>query len=309
MGSKRRKTHQTEDQYGARGSNDRDAFSAGGRGGGRDGHGAGRGASSSVGRKGGIDMEYTAPAVPKFLQAHAHLLRGAGGRQVEANEPSTSDRDGADEDVDQDGNLVDDVTFGLQTALAQNPALADAHPELKAVADKTKAEELKTSANALFGRRQYREAIEKYDEALELDPTNHVVHSNRAAAQIELGQFEAAAESARACIKCAGGKRYAKGYFRLGLALLKLGEARAKESVFNLRRAKELEPSLQGVDEVLFQAVGMVERVARQEKLQGRETTTGTTGKDGGEHVRERTQTPRSKRPMTMLSFADEDED
>ena len=260
-------------------------------------------------------MEYVAPAVPKFLQAHAHLLRGTGGRSGQAEEPSTSGRNGSQDDGDHDGeddHLVDDVTFGLQAALAENPDLADTHPELKAVADKASAEELKAKANALYGKKLYKEAIDEYDKALKLDPTNHVLFSNRAAAQIELGEFEAAVDSARACTKCVGGKRYAKGYFRLGLALLKLGEKRAKESAFNLRRAKELEPGLQGVDEVLFRAVGMVELVERKERESEKEKKKGTeaagkgggreqeAGMEGGQRV--------AKRPMTLLSF-DEDEE
>jgi len=79
-------------------------------------------------------------------------------------------------------DAAEDVAFGLQTALAQNPELAEKHPELAAVADKARAEEIKTRANSLFGKKQYKESIEEYDKALELDRTNHVVYSNRAAA-------------------------------------------------------------------------------------------------------------------------------
>jgi len=199
-------------------------------------------------------------------------------------------------------DAAEDVAFGLQTALAQNPELAEKHPELAAVADKARAEEIKTRANSLFGKKQYKESIEEYDKALELDRTNHVVYSNRAAALIELGEFEQAVESARSCVKCAGGKRYAKGYFRLGLALFKMG--RAKESVFHLRRAKELEPDLQGVDEVLFRAVGMAEQAGKEVAGAGAGGRGGGGG-GGGEDA------PRaSVRPQhTLLSFAEEDDE
>ena len=249
-------------------------------------------------------MEYAPPAVPKFLQAHAHLLRGTGGRPDHGHGPSTSASFGADLQLEEEveaGDAAEDVSFGLQTALAQNPELADKHPELRAVANKTRAEEIKTRANSLFGKKQYTEAIEEYRKALELDPTNHVVYSNRAAAQIELGQFEEAVESARACVKCCGGKRYAKGYFRLGLALFKLGKA--KESAFNLKRAKELEPDLQGVDEVLLRAVGMAEQAMR-----GDLDSRGRRG--DGKDVPGREAGSNSKRPRstTLLSFADSEE-
>ena len=273
---KRRKTHQEEDQYGARGSSDRDAHrhAGGGRlGGGRGGRGGRGGASSSSsGGQKGVEMEYAPPAVPKFLQAHAHLLRGTGGRPELGAGPSASSGLGADQQLAEEADIADaaeDVAFGLQTALAQNPELAEKHTELAAVADK----------------------------ALELDRTNHVVYSNRAAALIELGEFEQAVESARSCVKCAGGKRYAKGYFRLGLALFKMG--RAKESVFHLRRAKELEPDLQGVDEVLFRAVGMAEQAGKEVAGAG---AGGRGGGGGGEDAPRASVRPR---PHT-LSFDDE---
>jgi len=306
---KRRKTHQEEDQYGARGSSDRDAHrhAGGGRlGGGRGGRGGRGGASSSSsGGQKGVEMEYAPPAVPKFLQAHAHLLRGTGGRPELGAGPSASSGLGADQQLAEEADIADaaeDVAFGLQTALAQNPELAEKHPELAAVADKARAEEIKTRANSLFGKKQYKESIEEYDKALELDRTNHVVYSNRAAALIELGEFEQAVESARSCVKCAGGKRYAKGYFRLGLALFKMG--RAKESVFHLRRAKELEPDLQGVDEVLFRAVGMAEQAGKEVAGAGAGGRGGGGG-GGGEDA------PRaSVRPQhTLLSFAEEDDE
>ena len=240
-------------------------------------------------------MEYAPPAIPKFLQAHAHLLRGTGGRPDHGGGPSASCSLGAEQRLEEEADAADaadDVAVGLQTALAQIPDLADKHPELRAVANKTRAEEIKARGNSLFGKKEYKDAVEQYDKALELDPTNHVVYSNRAAALIELGQFEEAVESARACVKCSGGRRYAKGYFRLGLALFKMGKA--KESAFNLRRAKELEPDLQGVDEVLFRAVGMAEQAGKE--------VAGARGRDGGGGV------PRREAgPSTLLSFADEE--
>ena len=229
--------------------------------------------------------------------AHAHLLRGIGGRSHHGSGPSTSAGLGAGQQLEEEESAADDVAFGLQTALAQNPELADEHPELREVANKTRAEEIKTRANSLFGKKDYKEAIEEYGKALELDPTNHVVYSNRAAAQIELGQYEEAVASARACVKCSGGKRYAKGYFRLGLALFKLGKG--KESAFNLRRAKELEPDLQGVDEALFRAVGMAEQAVRGDAGAMERGRGGVCVEPMG---------PNSKRPMLSFVASDDDE-
>ena len=252
----------------------------------------------------GADMEYVAPAVPKFLQAHAHLLRGAGGGGEDGVETDREKQAAAAED---DDDALDDHAFGLRTALEQNPELAASHPELQKVADATAAEGIKARANVHFGKREYAEAVALYGEArfeldrralarpdahsrcasfvrqaIRLDPGNHVYHSNESAALIELGEFDKAVESARRAVKCKGGRQYAKGFFRLGLSLLKLGKG--KEAVYNLKRAKELEPDLKGVDEVLFRAVGKAELVSKEE---------------GG----------KGKRAAAMLSFGDEEDE
>lgn len=296
--NKRRKTHVEEDQYGSRGSTDRDGFQGGGsgRGGGSGGRGGagGRGARSVK----GANMEYVAPAVPKFLQAHAHLLRGAGGGgggrgdegedgliEIDRERLAKEEKLAA---AAEDDDALDDHAFGLRTALEQNPELAASHPELQKVADATAAEGIKARANVHFGKKEYAEAVALYGEAIRLDPGNHVYHSNESAALIELGEFEKAVESARRAVKCDGGKRYGKGFYRLGLALLKMGKG--KDAVYNLKRAKELEPDLKGVDEVLFRAVGKAELESKEE---------GRKSKDGG----------KGKRGAAMLSFGDEEED
>ncbi len=235
----------------------------------------------------GADMEYVAPAVPKFLQAHAHLLRGAGGGGGGGGGVET-DREKQAAAAEDDDDALDDHAFGLRTALEQNPELAASHPELQKVADATAAEGIKARANVHFGKREYAEAVALYGEAIRLDPGNHVYHSNESAALIELGEFDKAVESARRAVKCKGGRQYAKGFFRLGLGLLKLGKG--KEAVYNLNRAKELEPDLKGVDEVLFRAVGKAELESKEE---------GGKGKAGG----------KGKRAAAMLSFGDEEDE
>lgn len=271
----------------------------------------------------GADMEYVAPAVPKFLQAHAHLLRGAGGggggggRGDEGGGGVETDRERLAEEkraaAAEDDDALDDHAFGLRTALEQNPELAASHPQLQKVADATAAKGIKARANEHFGKREYAEAVALYGEArfeldrralarpdahsrcasfvrqaIRLDPGNHVYHSNESAALIELGEFDKAVESARRAVKCDGGKRYGKGFYRLGLGLMKLGKG--KEAVYNLNRAKELEPDLKGVDEVLFRAVGKAELESKEE---------GGKGKAGG----------KGKRAAAMLSFGDEEDE
>lgn len=43
------------------------------------------------------------------------------------------------------------------------------------------AEELKAQGNAAFAKRDFREAIQFFSQAIALDPNNHVLYSNRSA--------------------------------------------------------------------------------------------------------------------------------
>lgn len=53
---------------------------------------------------------------------------------------------------------------------------------------KQRAEALKQEANKEFGGKRYAAAIQLYNEAINLDPTNHLLYSNRAAARYNLAQ-------------------------------------------------------------------------------------------------------------------------
>lgn len=89
--------------------------------------------------------------------------------------------------------------------------------------DKEKAEKLKLSGNAALQKSDYQNAISFYTQAIELDPTNTVYFSNRAAAYSTSQQYDKAVSDARTSISL--DPSYAKGYSRLGMALLSLGDS------------------------------------------------------------------------------------
>jgi len=55
---------------------------------------------------------------------------------------------------------------------------------------------LKAQANAQFSAKNYPEAIKLYGQAIELDPTNHVLFSNRSAARAGSRDYQGALEDA-----------------------------------------------------------------------------------------------------------------
>jgi len=82
------------------------------------------------------------------------------------------------------------------------------------VADKAKADKLKQRGNALMSGKDFTAAIEAYTQALELDPTNPVYYSNRAAAYSSKGDHLLAIGDAERAIEV--DPSYVKAYHRLG---------------------------------------------------------------------------------------------
>lgn len=91
-------------------------------------------------------------------------------------------------------------------------------------ATKAKADELKLLGNRAMAAKNFTEAIEKYGEAIELDPTNVVYLSNRAAAHSSASEHAKAVADAEKAIKL--DPNFSKSYSRLGLARYALGDAK-----------------------------------------------------------------------------------
>ncbi|XP_072933628.1 small glutamine-rich tetratricopeptide repeat-containing protein alpha-like [Epargyreus clarus] len=105
-------------------------------------------------------------------------------------------------------------------------------------ASKAEAEKLKNEGNELMKSEKYREALEKYTRAIEIDPRNAVFFCNRAAAQFKLGQNEAAVADCMAALALQ--PNYGKAHGRLGIALTVLDRHREARAAF--ARAAQLEP-------------------------------------------------------------------
>lgn len=115
---------------------------------------------------------------------------------------------------------------------------AAAIPVAKVVSedDKKRAEEAKVAGNKLLGEFNYKQAAQKYTEAIGLNPQNHVYYANRAAAYANLEKYSDVISDCQRSIQIE--PSYCKAHYRMGCAFLFTGEI--EKAVQSLERALEL---------------------------------------------------------------------
>ncbi|KAJ1308927.1 hypothetical protein OPQ81_004612 [Rhizoctonia solani] len=122
---------------------------------------------------------------------------------------------------------------------------------------------LKDQGNKAFAEKKYDEAIDLFTKAIALDPSNHVLYSNRSAAKAGKKLWLEALEDAEQCIKI--NPTWSKGFARKGAALH--GAQRWEEAIAAYEEGLEIENSaalqkgLKEVKEAAAAAVGNDEGV------------------------------------------------
>ncbi|KAF7354943.1 Heat shock protein sti1 [Mycena sanguinolenta] len=101
------------------------------------------------------------------------------------------------------------------------------------------ANELKDQGNKAFTAKDYDKAIDLFTQAIALDPTNHVLFSNRSAAHSGKKQWEDALKDAEQCIVV--NPSWSKGFARKGAALH--GARRYDEAIVAYEEGLKLEDS------------------------------------------------------------------
>lgn len=109
------------------------------------------------------------------------------------------------------------------------------------------ATEWKEKGNTHLKNKEYTEALNCYNEAAALEPSNHIHFSNRSACYFNMSNYLKALEDAETSIKIK--TDYIKGYQRKASALEKLD--RAEEAIETLKKALELDPNNQQLKDSL----------------------------------------------------------
>merc|ERR1712223_738046 len=93
------------------------------------------------------------------------------------------------------------------------------------------ADQKKEEGNQLYLSKNYREALQRYNEAISLCPGCPAFYGNRAACHMMLGQFVQALEDARTSVKL--DPSFVKGYVRVAKCCVALGEIHAARQAIN----------------------------------------------------------------------------
>lgn len=101
------------------------------------------------------------------------------------------------------------------------------------------AENYKNQGNEEFKKGNHGKAIEFYTYATEMDPNNHIYYTNRSNAYFKMGNFEKSLRDATRSTTC--NPKWAKGHYRMGLALLELDKPQEALKAFQV--AVDLEPN------------------------------------------------------------------
>jgi tetratricopeptide (TPR) repeat protein len=169
------------------------------------------------------------------IAAHETVLtldagNAASPQAIEALKEKKRQKQGGEEDVYKTGSKSTNLVASTETggggdAGAEQPDPAK-EAEERAKAKAEKIQRYKDRGNKAVQAGNFEDAIDNYSTAIELDPSNHVLYSNRAAAYCSVNQFQSALKDAQKCINLA--PKFAKGYGRKAAALCGLnrrGEA------------------------------------------------------------------------------------
>lgn len=109
------------------------------------------------------------------------------------------------------------------------------------------AADLKAQGNAALQSENFTEAIKFYSQAIDIDPSNHILYSNRSAAYAKTNEFESSLKDAEKTIELKSD--WPKGYSRKGAALELLDKF--DEAIVTYEQGLKIDPTNQQLNDAL----------------------------------------------------------
>jgi len=127
------------------------------------------------------------------------------------------------------------------------------------------ADSLKAEGNKLFAEKKFKESIEKFTQAIAIDPANHVLYSNRSGAYASLKDFAHALEDANKVTEIK--PDWAKGWGRKGTALHGQGDLVDAQDAYE--EALKLDPNNAQAKSGLDAVKRAIDAEAREDGVSG----------------------------------------
>ncbi|KAJ1294176.1 hypothetical protein BS78_01G125500, partial [Paspalum vaginatum] len=122
--------------------------------------------------------------------------------------------------------------------------------------DKSVKDKLKLDGDKAVGRKDYLAASKLYGKAIELDPTDAILYSNRSLCLLKIGEETKALSDANSCIKMR--PEWLKGYYRKGAAIMSLKEYKKACDVF--MAGLKLDPANTEMERMFREAVDAMKK-------------------------------------------------
>ncbi|WVZ60101.1 hypothetical protein U9M48_010164 [Paspalum notatum var. saurae] len=116
--------------------------------------------------------------------------------------------------------------------------------------DKDRKAQLKLQGGKAVERKDYAEALKFYSEAINLDPANAILYSNRSFCHLKMGKAQEAFCDANTCIRLR--PEWTKGYYRKGAALMSLKEY--KQACDSFMAGIKLDPTNEEIEKAFWEA-------------------------------------------------------
>ncbi|KAJ2616188.1 Hsp90 cochaperone [Coemansia sp. RSA 1365] len=109
----------------------------------------------------------------------------------------------------------------------EKPKGKDVGKSVELTKDQKEAEEAKAKGNAAYKARKFKEALESYSKAIELNPADIIYYNNKSAVYYEMGKLDDCIKTAEKAIEV--GRKHRVEYKHIAKALGRIGTAYAKK--------------------------------------------------------------------------------